>query len=163
MLPRQVPSPWTGDCISLLRPQKHPHPWTKVTSRHRASTPGTLSVDKCYLQAPCIHARHPLRGQAVAFLFCVHTRHPFRGQKSPTGTVHPHQAPHPWTNATSRHPLRGPAATILLFRPRLSMHLWRNWRNWENWGNWGNWGDQFHCAQHRVFKFQSMGMEHQSL
>jgi len=230
--PRQAPSVWTGGCIFLRHPQKIPILWTKVTSWHRASTPGTLSVDsrlhfssastktppsvdKSHLLAPCIHARHPLRGQAIAFLFCVHKNTPIRGQKSPPGTVHPRQAPspwtggcislprpqkhpHPWTKITSRHrastpgtlsvdrrlhfssastpgtpsvdkshlqapciharyPLCGQAATILLFRPRLSMHLWRKWKIW------GNWGNQFHCAQYRVFKFQSMGMEHQSL
>ena len=114
MCPRQAPSPWTGGYISLPHPQKHPHPWTKVTSRHRASTPGTPSVDrrlhfssastktppsvdKSHLQAPCVHARHPLREQAIAFLFCVHKNTPICGQKSPPGTVRPHQAPSPWT------------------------------------------------------------------
>ncbi len=114
MHPHQAPSPWTGGCISLPRPQKIPILWTKVTSWHRASTPGTLSVDrrlhfssastktppsvdKCHLQAPCIHARYPLRGQAIAFLFCVHKNTPICGQKSPPGTVRPRQAPSPWT------------------------------------------------------------------
>ncbi len=103
-----------------MRPQKCPHPWTKVTSRHRTSTPGTICVDKCHLRAPCVHARHHLRGQAATFLFRVHKNAPVRGQKSPPGTVRPRQAPspwtgdcislprpqkhpHPWTSATCRH------------------------------------------------------------
>ncbi len=127
MRPHQAPSPWTGDCISLLRPQKHPNPWTKVTSWHRASTPGTLyvdrrlhfssastktppSVDKSHLLAPCVHARHPLRGQAAAFLFCVHKNTPICGQKSPTGTVCPRQAPSVWTGGciSLPHPQKHP-------------------------------------------------------
>ena len=113
-----------------MRPQKHPHPWTKVTSRHRASTPSTLcvdrrlhfssastktppSVDKCHQRAPCVHARGPLCVQAIAFLFCVHKNTPIRGQKSPPGTVHPHQAPSVWTGGC-----------ISLPRPQKHPHLW---------------------------------------
>ncbi len=55
------------------------------------------SVDKCHLRAPCVHARHPLRGQAAAFLFRVHKNTPIRGQVLPPGTVRPRQAPSPWT------------------------------------------------------------------
>ena len=68
-----------------------------------ASTKTPPSVDKSHLQAPCLHARHPLRGQAAAFLFRVHKNTPIRGQMLPTGTVRPHQAPSPWTKVTSRH------------------------------------------------------------
>ncbi len=87
--PHQAPPAWTGGCIFLRYPQKIPILWTKVTFRHLASTPGTLcvdrrlhfssastkdthSVDKTHLLAPCVHTRHPLRGQAAAFFL----RHP---------------------------------------------------------------------------------------
>ncbi len=112
--------------------------WTKVTSWHLASTPGTPcvdkrlhfpsastndthSVDKSHLQAPCVHTKHPLRGQAVAFSFGIHKRYPFCGQKSLSGTLRPHQAPSAWTGGCI-FPLR-PQKIPILWTKFTSRHL----------------------------------------
>ena len=100
-----------------MHPQKYPRPWTKVTSRHRTSTPGTLSVDrrlhffsastktplsvdKCHLLAPHIHTRHPLRGQAAAPGTAVVTESPSPVTNATPGTSVVTESPHSVTNAT---------------------------------------------------------------
>ena len=87
---------------------------------HHASTLGTLyvdrrqhfpsastkmppPVDKDPLRAPCIHAGHPVRGQAATFPLRIHKNAPACGQKPPPGTMHPRWAPPAWTKVASRH------------------------------------------------------------
>ena len=79
--------------FSFRHPQKIPILWTKVTSGHLASTPGT----------PCVDRR-------LHFPFGIHKRYPFCGQKSPPGTFRPHQAPPAWTDDCIflRHPQKIP-------------------------------------------------------
>ncbi len=71
---------------NTLRPRQAPPAWTKATCYLRASTPGTLSVDKSNMLPPSVHARHPQRGQ-----------------KQLATTERPRQAPPAWTKATCYH------------------------------------------------------------
>ncbi len=104
--PRQAPSVWTGGCISLPRPQKHPHPWTKVTSRHRTSTPGTICVDKCYLRAPgtsvVTESLHSVTNAIQDIPFVTESTQSVTNTTSDIPFVT--KSPHPVTNAIPGHP-----------------------------------------------------------
>ena len=109
----------------------------KCPLRHRMSTKGTLSVDKCLPAAPDVHKTHLLCGQATAIprlrpqnTTRLWTKAPPKYWPFTNGTLSVDKCLPAAPAVHKRHPFRGQATAIHRLRPQNTTRLWTKAPSW---------------------------------